>query len=378
MNNSDVFVSREDLYAMVWATPIKRLAKEFGISDVALAKTCGKLGVPTPPRGYWARKAAGQPVKAKPLPSKLAMQRDGVYLSRPSKPKPVIHLSESTGVLIERLMMPEKLLYVSETLDKPHPLVRRTKQILTKSKSDIYGALWGSYGCLDFRVSKQSLARALLLMDSLLKQLEKLGYEVTVPDSRKTVIAMGDVEMNISLYERSTRFEPILTEIQKQGWWRHDKYRFEPSGEFDFTLCRWPLHDRHWKDSPKRKLEDRLTDIVVEIVSSTELVTIENDRRQMDRLDRLEQQRLETERIQQEMEEKRRREELETQASQWRVASELRFFLQACQAEFSRQESNDSDSRESTWLRWAYAHADRIDPVKNGYLEGVLDRYSPT
>lgn len=157
-------------------------------------------------------------------------------------------------------MLPENVLAVSDTLDKPHPLVRRTKQALSKSKSDMYGALWDSYGCLNFRVSKRSLERALLLMDVLLKQLEKLGYEVTVPDSGETVIAMNEVQMKISLYERATRFEQVPTEKQKQDWWRFEKYRFEPSGEFDLTLSRWPLHNRHWKDTPKRKLEDRLTD----------------------------------------------------------------------------------------------------------------------
>jgi hypothetical protein len=43
MDNRDIFVSRDELYAMVWATPMQRLAKDFGLSDVALAKTCKKL-----------------------------------------------------------------------------------------------------------------------------------------------------------------------------------------------------------------------------------------------------------------------------------------------------------------------------------------------
>lgn len=372
MDDRSVYVSREELYAMVWATQMQKLAKEFGISDVALAKTCKKLGVPRPPRGHWARKAAGQTVKATALPARGAKQRDGVYLSRASEPKPVIELSEGTVALIEHLMIPENIMSISETLDKPHPLVRRTMQALSKSKIDMYGALWGSYGCLDLRLSKQSLARALLFMDAVLRQLEKLGYEVTVPESGKTVIAMGDVEMGISLYERFTRFEQLLTEKQKKDWWHFDKYRFEPSGEFDLTLSRWPLHDRHWRDTPKRKLEDRLTDIMVEIVRSTELVRIENDRREVERLLRLEQQRLEAERIQKEIDENRRREELETQASRWRAASELRTFIQACEMEFSRQKSADLEFSESTWLRWAYQHADRLDPIKNGYLERVL------
>lgn len=125
MDERNVLVSREELYAMVWATPMQKLAKEFGISDVALAKTCKKLGVPRPPRGYWARKAAGQTVKAPPLPLKNARQRDGVYLSRSSAPKPVIELSEHTVVLIEQLMMPTNTLSLRESLVKPHPLVRR-------------------------------------------------------------------------------------------------------------------------------------------------------------------------------------------------------------------------------------------------------------
>ena len=53
-------LSREDLYELVWSKPMTELAQDFGLSDVALAKRCRKLGVPIPGRGYWARVAAGQ------------------------------------------------------------------------------------------------------------------------------------------------------------------------------------------------------------------------------------------------------------------------------------------------------------------------------
>ena len=36
--------------------PMKALAKEYGVSDVALAKTCKKLLVPVPGRGFWRRR----------------------------------------------------------------------------------------------------------------------------------------------------------------------------------------------------------------------------------------------------------------------------------------------------------------------------------
>jgi hypothetical protein len=44
------------------------LAKEIGVSDVALHKTCRRHNIPNPPLGWWAKKAAGKPVKQIPLP----------------------------------------------------------------------------------------------------------------------------------------------------------------------------------------------------------------------------------------------------------------------------------------------------------------------
>jgi hypothetical protein len=40
-----------------------KVAEDLGISDVALKKICDKHRVPTPPRGHWAKTAAGKPTK---------------------------------------------------------------------------------------------------------------------------------------------------------------------------------------------------------------------------------------------------------------------------------------------------------------------------
>ncbi|WP_457797052.1 hypothetical protein [Methylocystis sp. S23] len=48
-------ITREQLYDLVWSESMQNLSKQIGISDVAIAKHCRKLGVPTPERGYWAR-----------------------------------------------------------------------------------------------------------------------------------------------------------------------------------------------------------------------------------------------------------------------------------------------------------------------------------
>jgi len=47
---------------------MSRLGVQYGISGIGLAKICARLNVPYPPRGYWARKAAGQKVVQLRLP----------------------------------------------------------------------------------------------------------------------------------------------------------------------------------------------------------------------------------------------------------------------------------------------------------------------
>lgn len=56
--NKISYPSKEVLQKMVWETPTTILAERIGVSDVALAKMCKKLGIEKPPRGYWAKKSA--------------------------------------------------------------------------------------------------------------------------------------------------------------------------------------------------------------------------------------------------------------------------------------------------------------------------------
>jgi hypothetical protein len=61
-------ISREDLYRQMWQTPASRLCAQYGISGRGLKKICDRLNVPSPPRGHWARLAAGKRIKQTPLP----------------------------------------------------------------------------------------------------------------------------------------------------------------------------------------------------------------------------------------------------------------------------------------------------------------------
>lgn len=60
-------LSREELFALVWEKPTQEVAKELGMSDVAVGKLCARLQVPKPTRGYWARVRSGQTPRRPPL-----------------------------------------------------------------------------------------------------------------------------------------------------------------------------------------------------------------------------------------------------------------------------------------------------------------------
>lgn len=61
------YFRREDLYNLVWTSPVSEIAVRLGVSDVALAKLCRRAGIPIPGRGYWQRAESGQAVDPTPL-----------------------------------------------------------------------------------------------------------------------------------------------------------------------------------------------------------------------------------------------------------------------------------------------------------------------
>ena len=68
MWNGTDYYNRETLYDQVWAEPLLEVAKRYGVSDVAIAKTCRKMHIPLPGRGYWSKIQSGLKMKKEPLP----------------------------------------------------------------------------------------------------------------------------------------------------------------------------------------------------------------------------------------------------------------------------------------------------------------------
>ena len=69
MSNEVKTITRKQLYDKVWSTPMTAIAKEYGLSDVGMAKLCKRHEIPRPPRGYWAQVQHGQKPPKEELPN---------------------------------------------------------------------------------------------------------------------------------------------------------------------------------------------------------------------------------------------------------------------------------------------------------------------
>src|SRR5687767_13288062 len=87
MPKEEFFLSREALYIRIWETPTVKLAKELGMSDVALGKICRKLEIPKPPLGYWRKIETGHKKEIPPLPKPVKKIQNGIWIYPRSEEK---------------------------------------------------------------------------------------------------------------------------------------------------------------------------------------------------------------------------------------------------------------------------------------------------
>ena len=174
---------RSQLYEEIWEAPVREVARRYGVSGVALAKTCRRLSVPVPGRGYWAKLAAGKAEPRPPLPALLAGVVDRLAVHRQPRrptPDPLPGLDEAVPIPLPAPIV------VAETLEHPHRLIALSARYLRKAEPREGLVAARTSTCLDIAVSPSSLDRALRLADALLKGLEAAGLSVDVaPDEEE-------------------------------------------------------------------------------------------------------------------------------------------------------------------------------------------------
>ncbi len=118
-------IDREELYKLVWAKPVVQIAKDFGISDVAVSKICKKLNIPKPGLGYWAKKQFGKRTRQTPLPPLKAGDPEN-YTIKGSMDANLNLTSEFIEKQKAFENRPASEVKVKQSLRNPHPLVHHS------------------------------------------------------------------------------------------------------------------------------------------------------------------------------------------------------------------------------------------------------------
>ena len=198
---------RDELYNEVWSTPMSKLAKNYNISDVGLAKICKAMDIPVPPRGYWAKKAAGKKTAIVSLPQEAKVtvkeyRHSFSELSNAVKEEGNIYNNE---LEITRL----KGIKTSRTILKYHPLVELTRKNLLSQEPDLQFPIIKTVGeFLSVDVSIKNMDHGLRIIETIIKNIEKIGGKIELNKQRynpfiwNTYAVIHEEKMAFSLKEK--------------------------------------------------------------------------------------------------------------------------------------------------------------------------------
>jgi len=364
-------VQREVLYDQVWAQPMTKLAKEYGISDVALAKICKKLNIPYPWRGYWRRKETGKSVKPLSLPPSSDPTKQVVAIHRTIRPEAVVQMSEDALQRINTEQTAEQKIEVPDRLTSPHHLLKAHLEEWRSPKVDDYGAIWsGDIRQLNIRVSPKSLARALRIMDTLFKALEVRDHQVGIQDGyeRTLGVRINGEPIHFGLEEKFQRLDHPSQKNPRLEWWQRQRYQYAPTGSLNLKIIAWGVEgiQKNWSDGKTSKIETCLNDFVVGLIRVAEVEKARRLKREQEERLRHEAEQRRQEEAQKRQEELARRQALEQEAVNWAKAQQLRAYLAAVKDRLHAKHGEiQSGSRADQWLTWAHQHADRLDPLIN-------------
>ena len=261
MAHKRIALTRETLYEQVWSEPIVRVASRLGLSGRGLGKLCARYQIPVPPRGWWAKKQHGHRVSKAPLPE-VTTKEQIVFEPAEAVEKP----DDSPEIAREKTA--EWRIEVRDDLAISHPLVKRAAAAIRKTRverkdfvrwQDRYQAKLAKPGPgnLDIAVSKQSLSRALRIMQALLVAFDRRGFAVRITDKNETFVTVMDEMFQIALVER---FKQVT--VKHTYGTRMD---LEPSGRLILRIGA-SYQNTGVSDSESRRVEDFLNRFVMNLV----------------------------------------------------------------------------------------------------------------
>ncbi len=376
-------VEREALYDLVWSEPVRTVAARFQISDVALKKACQRASIPTPDRGYWAKREAGKTVTKIALPPRAPGHSNVVTFGHSSYWYPNWTAEELAAPLPPEPKFPEPIDAVRARVERAvgkvkcttkvmgwHPAIRKLlekdEDRRKKAAASPYSFSW------DEPVFTTDVEqRRLRILNALFLAVGRFNGKVTVRgrEARDLSITFDRQHVVVALDLEQARRKPGPANLLAP-------LRFSILKGFGSAEVR-----ASWVDESSTPLENQLTSIAVELVVDAEVQLREGAlhhhrwrAEQKARLEREEEERrLEATRKEAERREQEQRERLEAlfkAADNYRRAEDIRGFVAKLTQRIGEAESRRNAAFDQ-WAAWALEEANRIDPSVTLDLPGL-------
>lgn len=404
MEDKRITLTRQELYEKVWSKPLIHLAQELGISDVGIAKICKRYDIPRPPFGYWAKMRNGHKARKTPLPPEKKDEAEPIVITPYNRPfRKVSDDSEPDEFQVHTIEAKKKAAAIEPDLSllNPHPLIKWAKKAFKQASKEYNGILVPrDWGCLNIKVTGDTLDRALVLLDTLFKLIEECGYELGLNEKKHAVVEMLGERIELRVTERISRVEtkrtkrPELHSRAMLSYVRNDssqeytykEYEYIPTGEL-YLVARSPafwIPERRWSDTSHTRIEVRFGRIMAGLIRHAALSRQKREeqeerarQREIKEKERQERYRLWQEKQRLIEEERKRVNGLMELAENWQKSNTLRDFINAVkQQAIEVGGSIDADSELVKWLIWAANQADRLDPLTKS-PPSILDEDEP-
>lgn len=383
--------TRDKLHEEVWNEPMTKVAERYGISDVGIKKICIKHRIPTPPRGYWARKKAGRKDK-----KTIYRQVSDITLNRI-----LIHRSER-GITPEELnerkartrkkKQEAKQLIPDDTLGSPgeqHPLAERFHTRMTKKRPGYDGFITNRLkSCFQIHISPVSVERMTGFLSNFARVVKAAGHTLEPSDDGLLLRYEGE-DITFELAEKTDRRPHQLTpkeeaELDKykqylkrregrtaydQWDWRDYvseprvvEFDYNPNGRlvFRFTDGGYDGLRRTFADGKTQTIEKLLPDILAGASCIADQMKMKREKERIQKLERKKQEEIARKQRRLKNLEKHRILTLEELMGKWRNAADIREFVEAVQARVAR---SDKPGIADAWTDWASKYADSLDPL---------------
>jgi hypothetical protein len=303
-------VSREKLYNEIWAEPITKVSKRYGVSDSYLIRILKSLNIPRPPRGYWATVAAGIHPEKPSLPAAklgdaITWSRDGqTEFATSTADEGKIPRSKRTARNATHGLVREAHEHFKNVRDSRSPYLKPYKKLT-----------------IDLIVSQDTLERGLSVASQLYLLLEDAGNRVRIAPNnqhvyraavderentkphrhysdlwspyRSTVVYIKDVLIGITIFEISEEIEvgylngeyiPIdqyllNTKFKNQSVYSWISKQDRPSGRLciqaysTYPGTKWV---KQWREVKAGEFSKTLKSIVSELVGAADEVAQAN------------------------------------------------------------------------------------------------------